>query len=144
MGVDVSENGLGKFDGERAVGERGEGDDPRERPFELADVRADATRDEGQHLGIRDRDLLGLDPLAQDRDPRLEVGSLDVGQETPLETRAQPVSELADVPWRPVGRDDDLRPALVERVERVEELFLGAVQADRTEPGGAGARKLAA
>src|SRR5581483_7841917 len=44
--------------------------------------------------------------------------------ETPLETAAQPLLEGGDVARRAVARHDDLRARLVERVERVEELFL--------------------
>ena len=67
---------------------------------------------------------VGLDLLAQDRDPRLEVGRLDVGDQAPLEPRAQPLLERRDLARRPVGGDHDLPAGLVDRVEGVEELLL--------------------
>ena len=77
-----------------------------------------------QHLGIGDRDALRLDTLAQDRDPRLEIRRLDVGEKTPLEPRPQALLERRDLARRAIRRDDDLRAALVQRVEGVEELLL--------------------
>ena len=71
----------------------------------------------------RDRALLGLG--AQDRDARLEVRGGQVGDEAPLEPAAQPLLERQDRLGRPVGGQDDLLAVLVDRVERVEELFLG-------------------
>ena len=80
--------------------------------------------DEGQHLRVGDVDPVRLDLLAQDRDARLEVGRLDVGDQAPFEPAAQPLLERGDVPRRPVARHDDLRAGLVQRVEGVEELLL--------------------
>ena len=57
-----------------------------------------------------------------------------------LEARAQPFLERRDLLRRPVRRDDDLPPGLVERVERVEELLLEALLALR----GTGCRPRAA
>ena len=71
----------------------------------------------------RDRAFLGLGP--EDRDPRLEVRRGEVGDQAPLEPAAQPLLEGHDRLRRPVGRQHDLLAVLVDRVERVEELFLG-------------------
>ena len=122
--VHVLQHVLCQLDGERAVGERRERHDTGQRALEFADVRGDAARDERQHLGIRDRETLRLDALAQDGDARLEVGGLDVGEKAPLETGTEPFLERRDLARRPVGRDDDLGAAFVQRVERVEELLL--------------------
>ena len=54
---------------------------------------------------------------------------LDVGDEPPLEARAQALLDLGNVLRRRVARDDDLLSRLVEVVERVEELFLGPLLA---------------
>ena len=121
---DVLQHVLSEIDGHRAVGQRRERDHARQRALELPDVRGDSTGDEGQDVGLGDRDVLGVDLLAQDGDPGLEVGGLDVGQEPPLEARAEPLLERCDLPRRAIGGDDDLRAALVQRVERVEELLL--------------------
>ena len=77
-----------------------------------------------EHLGVGDVDPVVLHLPAQDRDARLEVGRLDVGDQAPLEARAQPFLERLDVARRPVGAHHDLAAGLVERVEGVEELLL--------------------
>ena len=71
----------------------------------------------------RDGAFLGLGP--QDGDARLEVRRGQVRDEAPLEAAAQPLLEGQDRLRRPVGGQDDLLAVLVDRVERMEELFLG-------------------
>ena len=66
--------------------------------------------------------LLGLGP--QDRDAGLEVRRRQVRDEAPFEAAAQPLLEGQDRLRRPVRGQDDLLAVLVDRVERVEELFL--------------------
>ena len=85
--------------------------------------------DEREHLLVVDVDPVDLHLLAQDRDARLEVRRLDVGDQPPLEPAAQPLLERRDVARRPVGRQHDLRAGLVQRVEGVEELLLEALLA---------------
>src|SRR4029077_14340724 len=63
----------------------------------------------------------------KNREASLEVRRLDVGDETPLETRAQPVFQGWDLLRRTDGGDDDLLVDLVKGIECVEELFLGPV-----------------
>ena len=104
------------------------GDQADERALELADVRLDLAGDvERDVVGQRDR--LGLGLLLEDRDLRLEVRRLDVGDEAPLEPRAQPLLERRDLARRAVAADDDLLLRVEERVERVEELGLRAFHA---------------
>src|SRR5207247_9162520 len=64
-------------------------------------------------------DVDAVDPhlAAKDRDTRLEIRRLDVGDETPLEAAAEPLLERRDVARRPVRREHDLRAGLVQRVE---------------------------
>ena len=90
------------------AGERREREDARERTLELADVRRDLARDDGQHLLVVDADPVVLHLAAQDRDARLEVGRLDVGDQPPLEARAQPVLEVGELARLPVRAHDDL------------------------------------
>ena len=73
---------------------------------------------------MRDRCRFALGLLAQDGEARLEVGRLDVGDEPPLEPRAQAVLERGDVVRAAIGAEHDLPAGLVERVERVEQLLL--------------------
>src|SRR5581483_9207492 len=98
--------------------------DADECAFELADVVAHVARDEAEHL-VRDAtEVLGAGLLAEDRESGLELGWLDVGDEAPLEARAQAVLEGGDRLRRAVRRDDDLATFAVQLVERVEELLL--------------------
>ena len=103
--------------------ERRVGDDPRERPLELADVRHDPLREEVDDRRRHCHRLrLGLG--AKDRDARLEVRRRDVGDQAPLESGAEPVLEPLDGLRGTVAREDDLLPLFVDRVEGVEELLL--------------------
>ena len=63
--------------------------------------------------------------LAQDRESGLQVGGLDVGDQAHLEPAAESVLEGRDGIRRTVGGQHELALALVQRVERVEELLLG-------------------
>ena len=63
--------------------------------------------------------------LAQDRQARGEVGRLDVGDRPGGEALAQAVLERLQVVRGPVGGEHDLAAAVVQGVERVEELLLG-------------------
>src|SRR6185436_5535996 len=94
------------------------------RSLELADVRRDAARDEGEYLRVGDVDRVRLHLLAEDRNAGLEIRRLDVCDEAPFEPRAEPGFEGRDRARRPVRGDDDLPAGLVERVKRVEELLL--------------------
>ena len=122
----VGEEVLGQLDGDRDVVEAGEGGDADERPLELADVRRHLRGDELECLR-RHLDLVALGLVAQDRQARLEVGRLDVGDEAPLEAAAQALLERRDGVGHAVARDDDLLVRPVQRVERVEELLLQAL-----------------
>ena len=73
----------------------------------------------------RDRALLRLGP--QDRDPRLQVRRGQVRDESPFEAAAQALLESEDGLGRPVGAQHDLLAVLVDGIERVEELLLGAL-----------------
>ena len=93
---------LGEVDAHLAAAQRAEGDHARERALELADVGLDATGDQvGDVVGQPDPLDRGL--LLEDRDPRLEVGRLDVGDEAPLEAGAQALLDLRDVLGRAVA-----------------------------------------
>src|SRR6478672_2576243 len=65
--------------------------------------------------------------FVETRDAGLEIGRLDVGDQPPLEARAQPLLERRDLARRAVARHDDLPAGLVERVEGVEELLLDSL-----------------
>ncbi len=71
--------------------------------------------------------MLGFGLFLKDGDLGFEVGWLDVGDEAPLEAGAETVFEVGELLGGAVGGDDDLLHALVEGVEGVEELLLGAL-----------------
>ena len=62
----------------------------------------------------------------QDCPPRLQVRRLDVGDQPPLEAGAQPVFQRRHGLGRPVAGQHHLPAGLVQGVEGVKELFLGA------------------
>ena len=70
-------------------------------------------------------DAVAADLLAQDGHAGLEIGRLDVGDESPLEAGDEAVLEGVETLRVAVGRDDDLLLRVVEGVEGVEELLLG-------------------
>ena len=92
-------------------------------PFELADVGVDLRRE-------MDRDVAGkvqavdFGLLFENRDARLHVRRLKVGDQAPLEAVAKALFEPGDVLRDLVGREDDLPVRFVQRIERVEELLL--------------------
>ena len=103
--------------------ERGVCDDANERAFELADVRRNDLGDERRYL-VGHGNFFAFGLFAQNRFARFQVGSLNVGEQSPFEPGAQPRLEGLDFFGRPVGRNDQLAARLVQRVERVKELFL--------------------
>ena len=84
-------------------------------------LRGDVQRDV---VGQRNSLVIGL--FLQDRDLRLEVRRLHVGDQAPLEPRAQALFEPRNLVWRSIAAEDDLLLRVVERVEGVEELVLRA------------------
>ena len=107
-GVEVGEDLLGERGGQRAPGERGEGDDADESALEHADVVGRAGGDEGEDAVVGQDDAVVLGALAQDGDPRGEVGRLDGGDQAGLEALAQAVLEGAEVAREAVGGQHEL------------------------------------
>ena len=128
LAPEFGEDLLGQLHAHLAAGEGAEGDHPGERALELADVGLDAAGDEVGHV-VGEPHPVDLGLLLEDRDPGLEVGRLDVGDQAPLEPGAQALLDLRDLLRRAVGGEDDLLARLVEVVEGVEELLLGALLA---------------
>ena len=74
---------------------------------------------------VGELDAVVLGALAQDRQRVARSGGLDVGDEAGLEALAQAVLERLQVARQAVGGEHELAPAVVQRVEGVEELLLG-------------------
>ncbi len=68
--------------------------------------------------------LFALRLFLQNRDLGLEIRRLNVGDQSPLKPRAEPVLNLREFLRRTIRRDHDLLHALVQSVESVEELLL--------------------
>src|SRR5690625_4607698 len=124
FGDEVLEDDLCQSEVDLLAIEAREGGRSDERTLEFADVGLDLARDELQNVRRRG-ELLRCGLLAEDRDPGLEIGRLDVGDEPPLEAVAEPVLECLEPFGRAVGADDDLLVRVVQGVESVEELLLG-------------------
>jgi hypothetical protein len=69
--------------------------------------------------------------LLQDGDFGLEIGGLNVGDQSPLEAAAQAVFDLGELFGRAIAGDDDLLHRVVQGVEGVEELLLRALFAGK-------------
>ncbi len=76
---------------------------------------------------LRHLRALHLRLLGQDRDAGLQVRGLEVGDQAPLEARAEPVVHDLQLLGRTVARNHHLSAGLVERVEDLEELRLRAL-----------------
>ena len=125
-GVERGKDLMGEIGGERTPCERSEGDDADQRALERADVRIDAL---GDHL---ERSLVGQ---ARVRHGRRACGGWSggwrnrrryVGDEPGLEALAEAILERLEIARRAVGGQHDLATGVVEGVEGVEELLLGA------------------
>ncbi len=97
-----------------------------QRALKFAHVGAHIRGDEQRHVG-RKLHLLVLGLLLQNGDLGFEIGRLNVGDQSPLKTRAQAVFNLGQFLRRTVGCDHDLLHALVQSIEGMEELFLRAL-----------------
>jgi hypothetical protein len=129
LGVDeLLEAGLGDGDGALDAVVGAPGDDADEGAFELAHIGADVRGDEEGDVG-GDGGAFGLCFALEDGDFGFEVGGLDVGDETPLEAAAEAVLEVLELLGGAIAGDYDLFHGLVEGVEGVEELLLGALLA---------------
>src|SRR5437762_3209136 len=101
---------------------------PGESTLELPDVALHLVRDEVEHF-LRDQASFVAELGMKDGEASLEIRGLDVRDESPLESRPKTVLERRDLLGRAVRRDDDLLVDLVQRVERVKELFFRPVLA---------------
>ncbi len=95
----VGEDGVGDLLGEGDPVEARVGRDPDQGALELADVVDDVRRDEREDLGGDAVEPLGVGLLAEDREARLELGRLDVGDEAPLEAAPEPVLDASRSTW---------------------------------------------
>src|SRR5215211_2180049 len=121
---DVPEYLFGEVGADLPAVERGVGQNAHEGPFELPNVRGDLRGDKGEHIVV-DLEVIHKGFLAQDGDPGLQVGRLDVCHKAPLEATDKTVLQRLDVPGVSVRGYDYLLVLLIERVEGVEERFLG-------------------
>ena len=116
---------------QRAAAQARIGHHARQTALELTNVALHMIRDEREHR-IVNVDIVLPRAVAQDRDARFDVRRLNIGNQSPLEARAEALLQLGDLLGRPVGADDDLLVRIVQRVEGVEKLLLrGLTAADK-------------
>ena len=147
VGDDVPEDSLGRLEVDVPPVEGRPGGDPGQGTLELADVVGDEPGDVLEDLeGHRAWGELGVSP--QDGETGLHVRGLDVGEQAPFESAAQPVLQRGQVAGVAVGADDHLLTGLIEGVEGVEELLedlllafeeLDVVEQEDVESPGSGA-----
>ena len=111
---------------ERARHQRGVGEDAGEGTVQLADVGVDAVGELGEGAGVGDLDASLHHEAAQDGEPGRQVRRLDGDGQAPLEAVAETPGESRELARDAVGGEDDLAARLVQGVEGVEELLLGA------------------
>ena len=104
---DVLQHFVRKRQRDFLTGERGIRDQPDQRALQLANIRFDLSGDvDGDVVGQRHRFCFGL--LLQNCDLGLQIGRLDIGNESPLEPRSQPLLELPNLVRRTIAAKDDL------------------------------------
>ena len=94
--------------------------------LEFAHIRANVGGNEKRDIRGQ-QDVLALGLFLQNSYLGLQVGRLNIGDQSPFEATAQAVLDLWQLLRRTIRSDDNLPHALVERIERMKELFLGAL-----------------
>ena len=108
--------------GDRLVAERGHGGHAVQRTFQLADVFGKAFCDEIEHI-VGNVGAVHGGHHAQDGDSGLQIRRLDVDGQAGFKAGDQACLEPLEVFWRYVGGDHNALIGLMQRVERMEELF---------------------
>lgn len=106
-------------------GERSQSD---ESAFEFPNVCLDVGRQVGNHV-FWDVDSFEVGLLFQDCDASFVFRTLNVGDETPLESTFEPFFECRNFVGKLVGRYHDLSPGFEEIVEDMKKFSLGTVLA---------------
>ena len=104
---EVPERLSGKLDGKRPAGQGRESQDAVQAAFELADVGLDRASDEERHV-VGHLDFLCRRLLADDRHLHLQIGRLNVRDQSPLEAGSQPFLERGNLFGQGIGGDHDL------------------------------------
>ena len=126
IGEDVAQRNLRDIHGDRFVDQRRVRRHTDERTLQFTDGGLELRGNEFQHLVI-DLCAVGGRLLHQDGDAGFQVRRLHVGDQAAFEAGAQTVFQRVQLLRRAVGGQDDLFVGLVQRVEGVEELFLGSL-----------------
>ena len=98
------------------------------RSLELADVRADVLGDEERDF-LRELERHGFGLLEDDRHPHFLLGRFDGHGQAPGKAGFEALVDSREVLRIGVAGDDQLLVRFDQGVERIEELFLGAVLA---------------
>ena len=94
-----------------------------QRALELTNVVGDIGGNELEHI-VGYGGFLKFCFLAENRQPGLKIGRLDVGDQPPFEPAPQTILEGRDCTGWPVRREHQLPAGSMQGVERMEELLL--------------------
>ena len=83
-------------------------------------------RQEERHI-VGKPNALHLRLTTKDGNFRFQIRRFDVGNQSPFETRVEPFLNFGYLARRTIGGQDDLLLPVIERVEGVKKLFLGAL-----------------
>src|SRR6266850_3109121 len=125
-----TEDAFDDFDAELFACERRERSDSDESAFKPANIRSDTVGEEIDDI-VRQLDTHELRFLVENGEAHFNVGRLQVGNQTPLETRDEAMFEILNFAGWTVAGQNNLFMGLVESVEGMEEFFLDALFAGK-------------
>ena len=93
---------LREFDRQAPSGQRGVGDESNQRSFEFANIGLDAASDVERHV-VWQRYCLRFGPSLENSHFCLEIRRLNICDQSPFETRAQPLLERGNLVRRAIA-----------------------------------------
>src|SRR4029077_3929695 len=125
-GDDIAQSLLCRAEIYGRSGQRSVSDQPRQGALQFANVGLDRARDELSDV-VGKVKTLRFGFLLEDGDLGLQIGRLDIRNQSPFKARTQALLDGGDLLGRAVRRQHDLFLQIVQGVERMEEFLLGAL-----------------
>ncbi len=116
------------IEGDVATDQIGMSNEAVQRALKLADIRGDLVREELGNL-LRHVDFQLVSLRLQDAEAQLIAGRVNIGHQTPAEAGTKTLFQTFEAGRALVGGNDDLAVLVNQRIESMEELFLGALLA---------------